>query len=262
MELLREQLAAEIEELEGQRRDLNVKIKQMMPPRNPVGGGRGLGPRLGGVKREFRDRDRDSTSHRTVPSDEPAPKRLKSSVVTLDDRNEIASQSPPLQTPEPDQHRTRPSKVERLHHVPSVPESSELRARSRNLFGNLLVGTLKQFQKEQAVKSEAMKRKEELESRIEQKMAQEQAQAAQKFRRNKEEEREREIARREEITRKIEEKSLALLMTTWDAHRALLANFTLTNSEPRVYFRPKDLPATTTQAATTVLAEPMDVTAQ
>jgi len=118
-----------------------------------------------------------------------------------------------------------------------VLKNEEDKKRSKNLFG-VLMGTLEQFKKEEAQKSDADAKRQEIEQKVESKVQTERNELLERHKKIIQEQKDRELVLKEQIKKKQEEKELELLEQKWSKHNALLSTFHRTITKPHIYFMP------------------------
>ncbi|KAI8140593.1 pinin/SDK/memA/ protein conserved region-domain-containing protein [Fennellomyces sp. T-0311] len=119
---------------------------------------------------------------------------------------------------------------------PRLEMNADNKRRGQRMFG-VLLGTLNKFKDDSKNKSEAEKKREEIDSKLHEKLANEKKELAEKIQADRERrERETSVLRKRE-QRLIEEKSDA----TCVQQKEHLANYIKTTASPQLYYRPKKL---------------------
>ncbi|KAL8150730.1 hypothetical protein V2J09_020538 [Rumex salicifolius] len=275
VEQTQEELRREIEELNRQRREITVRIRDPRGLRRGAlaasGSPRNFGP--GGVPRQ---RGLVRPADRTESHDEPAPKRRLSSAVVKVEDGEIAEEAITTTVAVDKEEEgavgeevaangidKRPrglrqnggflrrdgnfrapkeADFQATEPVPRVLpkiDDPKLVNRNRRMFGQLL-GTLEKFRKEdrQLSGSEAyMKRSNSLQ-KAEQRAREESERLRQEERDKIVENRKRDLILRTRLAAKAEEKKLELLFLQWSEHHKKLSNFLRTKTEPPIYYMP------------------------
>jgi len=137
-----------------------------------------------------------------------------------------------------ERHRETKRESESEHRSKDTrPPNAEVAKRNKRVFG-VLLGTLQQFKQDMSKKSQIDKKREEIEHKITEKVKKEQENFYEQQQHALEEEKQAQLTRREDIKKKQEEAENQLLQLKWKQHQELLNNFSKTEAQPCIYWRP------------------------
>ncbi|KAJ3047909.1 hypothetical protein HK097_011047 [Rhizophlyctis rosea] len=117
---------------------------------------------------------------------------------------------------------------------PRLAMNEEGKNRSRRLFGSLL-GTLNKFKETTTQKTDAEKKREEIDRKLAEKLQQEKQELSEKVQREIKEKRERRESQRLEDEIRI----ATFAAETLRSHNKLMANYLKTTTQPSIYYLPK-----------------------
>jgi hypothetical protein len=126
---------------------------------------------------------------------------------------------------------------------PRLEEDVETKARSKRLFGSLILGTLQKFQQETTQSSDLLTKRQAIDQKLEEKLKQEKEQLHEQLKQQKEERQlQREVIRKEQ-----EQLEGQRLQSLWIRQKRQLAGFLKTQTLPSLYYLPVILDDVTRQ---------------